>query len=410
MVKVQVLSGMNSIGGNFVRIEDGDTKIAFDNGMRFDLFKRFYSGFISPSGVGELRELGIVPREEWYEELSDLYVSHLHMDHIGLPSNIPVELTLHVPSLDIYNQMEERWSKSPTWLSLAPRKYFVKVEEIRAGKLGDNLEAIPVSHSAFPAYAFLYHGSDETVLYTGDFRLTSFLSEEEFESLCGAPSLLRYLEDEGVRVDKLVVEGTNFGVGKVPLLADEGFKLMERIVGSSQLTIATSHYLDVEFLRAVVRAAQGSSVLIASKVMSQFLRRDMFAELEEPLVAEEYVKGVPDLDMASIYDYELSSEKLVIITSYYELIDLVRNLREWSVSLSDMTVMLSEPEPRQEESVDYEALLRWMDILGILTYRVRVSGHYYPFELTKLISTVKTKQVIPIHTLHPRLVLTLAHT
>ncbi len=403
MVKVEVLSGGNSIGGNFVRIEDSDTKIAFDNGMRFDLFKRFYSGFISPTGIGELRQLGIIPKEEWYSGLTDLYVSHLHMDHVGLPSNIPVELTLHVPGLEIYEHMEERWSKSPTWLSLAPRKYFVKVKEVKAGKLGENLEAIPVSHSAFPAYAFLYHGSDETVLYTGDFRLTSFLTEDEFESLYGAPPLLKYLEDSGTRVDKLIVEGTNFGVGRVPLLADEGLKLMERIMSTSRLTIATSHYLDLEFLRGVVKASPGSDVLIASKIMSEFITRDMFAGLQEPLVAEEYVKGVPDLEIASIYDFGFSGERSVILTSYYELIDLVKALKEWSPDLTNMTVILSEPEPRQEESVDYDTLLRWMDALGILTYRVRVSGHYYPFELPKLLSLVKPKEVIPIHTQHPKL-------
>ena len=71
------------------------------------------------------------------------------------------------------------------------------------------------------------------------------------------------------------------------------------------------------------------------------------------------------------------------------------------VSLSDMTVILSEAELRQEESVgDYEVLLRCMDILGHTcysdTYRGEGFSYYYLFELTKLVSTMKPKQLISI--------------
>ena len=40
-----------------------------------------------------------------------------------------------------------------------------------------------------------------------------------------------------------------------------------------------------------MKTAQGVTVLVASKVMSKFVTGDMFTGLEEPLVAEEYLKG-----------------------------------------------------------------------------------------------------------------------
>jgi len=130
MVKIEVLSGSRSIGGNFIRITDGDKRIVFDHGMRFDIFKRYYSRLVMPSGVGELRDLGILPKEEWYAGVSDIYVTHLHLDHLGLLSNIPEELTVHLPDVNIYEKMEKRWERSPSWLSLVPRKYYVKIEGV----------------------------------------------------------------------------------------------------------------------------------------------------------------------------------------------------------------------------------------------------------------------------------------
>ncbi|MEM3590473.1 MAG: hypothetical protein QW702_00020 [Candidatus Bathyarchaeia archaeon] len=66
MVEVKVLSGARSIGGNFIRIEDGDRALIFDQGLRFDVMERFYRGFIAPKGLRELREIGAAPKAEWY--------------------------------------------------------------------------------------------------------------------------------------------------------------------------------------------------------------------------------------------------------------------------------------------------------------------------------------------------------
>jgi len=41
-------------------------------------------------------------------------------------------------------------------------------------------------------------------------------------------------------------------------------------------------------------------------------------------------------------------------------------------------------------------------------YRVRLSGHYYPHELGKILGALKPKEVIPIHMRHPAQLLALA--
>ena len=98
MVKVEVLSGRKSIGGNFVRLEDKDRVAVLDQRIRFDLMGAFYAGSIAPRGLRELREMGVVPKAEWYNGVSSIYISHMHLDHLGLLSNKPAKMRVHLPS------------------------------------------------------------------------------------------------------------------------------------------------------------------------------------------------------------------------------------------------------------------------------------------------------------------------
>jgi len=148
------LAWKGCIGGNFVRVEDGDRVLIFDQGVRFDVLGRYYSGYITPMGLHELREIGAVPRAEWYAGASAIYVSHMHLNHLGLLANILSKVDVFLPNLSLYEAMEEKWRDR------------------------NGVMALPVSHSAFPAYAFLYFGSDETLLYTGDFRVEGFCPQE----------------------------------------------------------------------------------------------------------------------------------------------------------------------------------------------------------------------------------------
>ncbi|MEM4676734.1 MAG: hypothetical protein QXY55_02480, partial [Candidatus Korarchaeota archaeon] len=240
-MKIKILSGSTSIGGNFVRIEDGDQIIIFDQGIRFDLMSRYYSGFIAPRGIAELRRIGAIPKPEWYDGASAIYISHMHLDHLGALSNIPCETKVKLPSMAVYKDMEEKWSTSPTWLSLIPGKYYVELAELRPLQTDENdVMAIPVSHSAYPAYAFIYFGKNETVLYTGDFRIESFLDQSVFRELNQGDDLLTFLEEnKDIRIDTLIIEGTNIGSDRIPITPAEAIKIIEKLVRNRKQLIAT---------------------------------------------------------------------------------------------------------------------------------------------------------------------------
>lgn len=405
MVEVKVLSGSRSIGGNFVRIEDGDRTLIFDQGIRFDIMSRYYSTFITPKGISELRSLGILPKAEWYENAVGIYISHMHLDHLGALSNIPFEVETYLPSLPIYEDMEEKWGTSPTWLSLIPRKYYVELEELKPLEADKNeVKAIPVSHSAYPAYALIYFGKSETVLYMGDFRVEGFLTQDEFYELNMGQDLLNFLnENRDIKVDIAIVEGTNMGSSGLPIAPKEAIDIIRRLALVHKPVVATLHGLDLEYAYALIKLATelNLSCYVTSTQTAKLLER--VAELPtEPKLIEGYADYPSRLEKAALEQIE---ENSLILASYREVVDFLKDLSSVNDIARNSVAIMSEPEPEIEEASEYNVIANWLSRMGVQFYRIRVSGHYYPYQLKTIMQTIRPKEVIPIHTLYPEYLL-----
>ena len=400
-MKIQILSGKRSIGGNFIKITDRDKCLVFDQGLRFDIMRRYYSFMISPRSLAELRSLGVLPKPEWYTDAQDIYVTHMHLDHLGALSNIPGEATVHIPNTATYELMEEKWRMSPSWLNLIPRKYYVKLEEVTPFEVDQNgVEAIPVSHSAFPAYAYLYHGSDGTVLYTGDFRVESYLTPEEFQVITQGPSLLEYFEENrDLRVDLLIMEGTNIGSSRTPISPREAIATHERIIENSETVVATLHSLDLEYAATLAKMAEesGKALYVTSPQLAKFLE-GMSKLAVNPRLIEEYAV---DITLGEAMPLTAIEENSLILTSHHDAVDLLRGMK--ANVLEDAAVIISEPEPASEELAEYDVVANWMARLNVQSYRIRVSGHYYPYQLKTILKTLNPKEVKPVHTEKPEL-------
>jgi len=406
MVEIKVLSGSTSIGGNFIRIEDGDRTIIFDQGIRFDLMSKYYSGFIAPRGVAELRSIGILPKSEWYEGAEAIYISHMHLDHLGALSNIPQETKVKLPSMAVYEDMEEKWGTSPTWFSLIPRKYYVELEELQPFQVDENnVMAVPVSHSAYPAYAFIYFGKDETVLYTGDFRIESFLDQNVFRELNQGDDLLTFLEEnKDVKIDTVIIEGTNIGSDRTPITPTEATNMVKKLAKNRGQLLATLHSLDVEYAYMLVSIAEEMKmqVAIASVPLAKLLEKIPNLPLK-PQAIDEYINYLTPLQKTSIEDVK---EKTLILVSYREIIDLIKDLNSTGSLSEDCLAIISEPEPQIEEGSEYSAVANWFSMMGIESYRIRASGHYYQYQLKTIIEKIKPKKGIKIiHTEKPKLFL-----
>ena len=404
--KLKIYGGWREIGGNCVVVEEGDRKIIFDNGIRFQVLKRIYGGRITPLGPREMQSLGVIPDAEVYEGAEALYISHGHLDHVGLLYEVPDDVKIVVPSRRVFEATIFDWyGSSNTWLNYVKPKGFAEIVEAAELKEDEHgVIAVPVSHSAYPAYAYIYHGKDITLFYSGDLRLEP-LSRGLVRSL--DESLQRLGVD---RIDVAVLEGTNFGrdVESFPVTAGVFREFLINALSQYELVAISVDPLDLEAFRAVVDIsnAYGRKVVVASprllwavELLGEGAGQSVAiaSEVEEAAVVAAKTVSVVEEVLANRGDY-------VVVIEPVALLDMLRRLRLWrgDVDLAGSLAVLTDPEPREAvKEVEERVIAKWLSMFGFQTYRLRVSGHYYPHDFAEIIRLLKPKELVPIHTNNP---------
>jgi len=410
MVNIHILAGKDEIGGTFIRVEDKDRILILDQGFRFKAFKRYFGLYMQPRGLDELRSFGVLPAPEWYEGATGIYISHLHLDHLGSLANIPIETKVYLPSKRLYERLEQRWERSPSWTgTIMGSGYLTELEELKPhAKTNDDIEAIPVYHSAYPACSYLYFGSDETILYTGDFRLDTFLDGDIRKELYPEP-LLEYMEsNRDIKIDTLIMEGTNFGRSYTPISAEEATAVNRRMLESELLTVLAVNEQEIDFLIRFAALARElkKSIVVSSEGVARFLDAYMLMndQLKQELTANVRILNTVQLPilLGKVDPNELRGGKdILYIVSARSLVDDLRELEVHELLRTGL-VGITESEPADEEGVlFFGKVLRWLGLFGLTPSRIRVSGHIHPHELKKVISVIKPKRVIPVHTQHP---------
>jgi ribonuclease J len=263
--------------------------------------------------------------------------------------------------------------------------------------------AIPVSHSAYPAYALMYFGKDETILYTGDFRVDSFLSSDEFRELYGGESLLGYLSrNRDIKVDTLILEGTNVGSNRLPVSPAEATSILKRLALSHKPVIATMHGLDLEYTYALMKLAAELNLncYIASAQTAKLIEKVSELPLR-PKVVDGYVDYITAMEKLTLEETEKES---LFLVSYREVVDFIKDLSATDDLVKDAVAVISEPEPQVEEASDYNVIENWFLRMAVESYRIRVSGHYYPYQLKAILNAIKPRKGIKVvHTERPEL-------
>jgi ribonuclease J len=255
--------------------------------------------------------------------------------------------------------------------------------------------AVPVSHSSYPAYAFLYRGGDATVFYSGDLR---------FEPLTGLNRRLDRVV-EGLNVDEVdvaLLEGTNFGSGQAPVTPSTFSELLSLLFKEYELVAVSIDPLDLEMFTATVNLSKlyGRSLVVGS-------RRLLWAIEELEKIAPWMLEGlyvIEERDIQLPFQAELISladEVLkrpgdyVLAIDPVGLLQILRKLKAWeeSVDLAGSAVVLTDPEP----------LKAWFKAFGVHSFRLRLSGHYLPHHFRHIVETLKPRDLIPIHTEEARL-------
>ena len=177
-------------------------------------------------------------------------------------------------------------------------------------------------------------------------------------------------------------------------------EVMKKIMTSADFVLITCHYLDYEFVLTALSLAK----------MLEFK-----AYLTSEIMANALQEINPQIDVKVLEEFSLTphfateklektvNEKSLLIISYNDILEILRSLDKEIFIKKNIACILTEPEPGKEEMMEYDLLGRWLGLYNIHPYRLRVSGHYYPFELPEVLNKIKFKEFMPIHTSYPEI-------
>lgn len=406
-ITIEIYGGYGEIGGNCIVIKDRDKKIVFDNGIRFQVLRKYYRGRIHPLGVNELKSIGAIPPLNVFENADAIYISHFHLDHLGLLGALPPGVKVYVPSIELLEIIEEWYRMSSTWLAELPHKLHTDIVELKPYQEDEyGVIPIPVSHSAYPTYALVYNGYDRTVFYSADLRVNSPLG----------PRIDTIRSIESVLVDRstdiALLEGTNIGGIETPIGPEELKSILNRILMESELVIISIDPLDFELLTTVSKLASlnGRTVVISSSrlvdILPYWLNIFDIGDAELAIAIELEKPSLAPVNHVSLkHDVLANPNNYVVVQEPLGFLEMLRQVKIWGGKLPRNAIaILTTPEPLEAEyEVEEETLAYWLYSLGVQVYRIRLSGHYYPHELRNILNVVKPKKLIPIHTRNPSL-------
>ena len=239
MVDFQFMSGLNTIGGNIIDICSERGRVIFD-----------YGEILDPT-TGSLPDLSS-PTEN-----TAIFISHLHIDHIGSLKYVPKEVPIYMSqaSYILYHQLVEVGEEFPIVASVYPIAYQETIE------IGDiQVIAKQSDHDIRGASAFFVETPDVKFVYSGDVRLTGNDPE----------SVEEWLEEANkFRPDLLLLEGTTFS------FEEEREHVPEKALYIYWQELLKNNPLDVIFLNPYIRATE--RLLNLSK-QAKAVGRDMVLE------------------------------------------------------------------------------------------------------------------------------------
>lgn len=433
-MKITVYGGAGKIGGNKILLE-GKTRVFLDFGVDFNAKNMFFSIFLQPRRFALVRDYlstGVLPRLEglYFEDGSRAFAegvvaSHGHADHYGHIPLIRKDIPIYIGETTklLITARETTKQKSPEHLFNTDHKH--KINTFKTGdvfKIGEHVfHPVHVDHSIPAAYGFIVETDGGVIGYSGDLRSHGPKAHmtRDFIEKCRQKN-----------VEVLILEGTRINEATKTSENDVQNSLGQVVLNSvGRLLVVVVGMMDFDRLNTVLKVAKESERVVAVSLhhanVLEFLRRaapritvpemdenNLVAFLEKrrsgtysrndyPKWMAELLDKVPTVTEGTL---RKNQGKYVLVLSKAEDIITLSDIKPEKES----PFVLSTSEPHSEEQIlEMDKIVNWVKLLGMRFFHIHSSGHASQPDLLKMVDEISPRLVIPVHTEHPQLFITL---
>jgi len=414
-MQIIIHRGTHEIGGSCVEIKSGQSRIILDIGMPLveksgEKFK--FSRYEYLNGQ-ELVNNGILPNVKGlykWDKSSDspdgVFISHAHIDHYGFYNYLNDDIHYYLGEgtkrmIDISAFFLDHEGKI--------NKYtFIKSgQPLKVGSF--TVTPFLMDHSAFDAHAFLIEVDGKKILYSGDFREhgRKFKAFQWF--------MLKVPKD----IDALLLEGSILGREESKLDTEKDIEdsIVKIIDKEPSIILGVSSSQNIDRLVSFYKAAMRTKRLFAIDVYTANILENLKDIAKVPYPSKAYKnirvffpkficdklarKYRTDL-MTRFRDFKITKEEIsqnigniVMMVRPSMIFDLLR-----IKNIEGSIVIYSMWEGYLKEASMY----KFHDLVMKKNMKMRVchtSGHAAISTLKKVVSKIKPKVIIPIHTFHP---------
>ena len=449
MVKLAFYGGIKEIGGNKILLEDNGTKIFLDFGMSFKRRGLYFEEFLTPrtaNGIGDFLAMGLIPdipgvyREDLMEHLGRkpekpdvqaVILSHAHADHANYISFLHKDIPIYCGEtckyiLDAIDEQSQRTIENEV-LSFKKRpiyrheyknspierafKTFRTGDKIRIDSL--EIEPIHTDHSVPGAYGFIIHTTEGAVVYTGDLRMHgthAHMTDDFIEASKDAKPIA------------MIAEGTRIDIGKTDESEEKVYKeSKQELLNNKKLSIVDFNFKDVDRFTTFYKISKdlNKKLVISFKHACYLERYHKDKKIRSPDSRDENILILKPKRLTGTYiDDDYTDWYIKKRLDYPNIItaeDITKNPSGYMIVLNfwyfNMLVDLkpysgvyihSLSEPFNEEmEMSFERMINWLKHFKLRFVQSHCSGHISGHDLNKMITSIKPKEIYPVHTEYP---------
>jgi len=392
-VRIRIHRGAAEIGGNCIEVQAAGKSILLDLGA--PLMGEAFGRDALPSIPGLT--------DGSNHDLLGIVISHPHADHYGLAEHAHPSLPICI-GREADKLLRAAKSFGPFGAAFTNVRHYGSRRPFMVGPF--RLTPYLADHSAFDSYSFLIEADGKRVFYSGDLRGHGW-KKWAFENL---------LNDPPISVDAMVLEGTTLGRDQDEAQVHESDlvdTLTDQIRDTSGLVLAAFSGQNIDRLVSFFKAALKSRrTFVVDLYVAHILRAIGRQTLPDPtsdalrvylphrmkmkIVRDGTFDLVEPFKHRRIYPHELRRRAGRLVMTFRPT--MAEDLQRARCLEGAKVIYSMWPGYLDRGNVD---LRDWCRDNGVGFDIVHTSGHASAHDLKRLVSAIRPKALVPIHTLAP---------